>query len=347
MATALRELTIASRKIGDAYAPFVIPEIGINHGGDIARAIQMIDDVADAGGECVKFQSHSVDDEMIPNNVIPANSTRSIWDIMEQCTLSEAEELACKKHAEDRGLIFLSTPFSREAANRLDALDVAAFKIGSGECNNLPLVRHIARFGRPIIVSTGMNDMDSVRRTVDVLVQENSQFSLLHCTSMYPTPYENVRLGSITQLRNEFPTAVIGISDHSLSNLPSLAAVALGASIIERHFTSDMKWIGEDIEISVDPIGFRELVEGSKIVHAASGGSKTVLGGEQPTIDFAYASVVAIAPVNPGDVLDESNIWVKRPGTGEILAFDLDKVLGKHSTRAITRGEQLRWSDVK
>ena len=118
----VRELTIASRKIGDAYAPFVIPEIGINHGGDIERAIQMIDDVADAGGECVKFQSHSVDDEMIPNNVIPANSTRSIWDIMEQCTLSEAEELACKKHAEDRGLIFLSTPFSREAANRLDAL---------------------------------------------------------------------------------------------------------------------------------------------------------------------------------------------------------------------------------
>lgn len=347
MNNTFRELTIASRKIGDAFSPFVIPEIGINHGGNISRAIQMIDDVADAGGECIKFQSHSVDDEMIPNNVIPANSTRSIWDIIEQCTLSEDEEVACKKHAENRGLIFLSTPFSREAANRLDALDVAAFKIGSGECNNLPLVRHIARFGRPVIVSTGMNDLDSVRRTVDVLVSESAQFGLLHCTSMYPTPYENIRLGSITQLRNEFPTTVIGISDHSLSNLPSLASVALGASIIERHFTSDTKWIGEDIEISVDPVRFRELVEGSKIVHAASGGSKTVLSGEKPTIDFAYASVVAISAINSGDALNESNIWVKRPGTGEIMAFDLEKVIGKHSTRAITRGEQLRWSDVK
>ena len=164
-----RNLEINKRKIGDAYPPLVIPEIGINHGGDINRAIQMIDDVADAGGECVKFQAHSVDDEMIPNDVVPANSTRSIWDIIAQCTLTDDEERICKQHAEDRGLFFLSTPFSREAATRLDGLGVPAFKIGSGECNNLPLIRHIARFGRPIIVSTGMNDLESIKRTVDVL----------------------------------------------------------------------------------------------------------------------------------------------------------------------------------
>ena len=341
-----RNLVINGRNIGDEYVPIVIPEIGINHGGDITRAIQMIDDVADAGGECVKFQAHSVDDEMIPNNVVPANSNRSIWDIIAQCTLTNDEELACKKHAEDRGLFFLSTPFSREAATRLDKLDVPAFKIGSGECNNTPLIRHIARFGRPIILSTGMNDIESVKRTVDVLESENASYALLHCTSMYPTPYNKIRLGSITQLRELFPNTVIGISDHSLSNLPSISAVALGASIIERHFTSDMSWIGEDIEISVDPAGLKELIEGSRIVHQATGGSKTVLSEEQPTIDFAYASVVAIKNISKGEVLTEENIWVKRPGTGEILAYDLEKVLGKSSTREMPRGHQLGWSDV-
>jgi sialic acid synthase SpsE len=341
-----RNFEINGRKIGDEFAPLVIPEIGINHGGDIKRAIQMIDDVADAGGECVKFQAHSVDDEMIPNDVVPANSTRSIWDIIDQCTLTDEEERICKKHAEDRGLFFLSTPFSREAATRLDSLDVPGFKIGSGECNNLPLIRHIARFGRPIIVSTGMNDIESIKRTVDVLETENASFALLHCTSMYPTPFSNVRLGSITQLRELFPNTVIGISDHSLSNLPSISAVALGASIIERHFTSDMNWIGEDIEISVDPAGLRELIEGSQIVHQASGGSKTVLRDEQPTIDFAYASVVAIRDISEGEILTDENIWVKRPGTGEILAFDFEKVVGKKAGTSMKRGHQLGWSDV-
>ena len=341
-----RSFEINGRKIGDEFAPLVIPEIGINHGGDIKRAIQMIDDVADAGGECVKFQAHSVDDEMIPNDVVPANSTRSIWDIIDQCTLTDEEERICKKHAEDRGLFFLSTPFSREAATRLDSLDVPGFKIGSGECNNLPLIRHIARFGRPIIVSTGMNDIESIKRTVDVLETENASFALLHCTSMYPTPFSNVRLGSITQLRELFPNTVIGISDHSLSNLPSISAVALGASIIERHFTSDMNWIGEDIEISVDPAGLRELIEGSQIVHQASGGSKTVLRDEQPTIDFAYASVVAIRDISEGEILTDDNVWVKRPGTGEILAFDFEKVVGKKAGTSMKRGHQLGWSDV-
>lgn len=306
----------------------------------------MIEDVARVGGECVKFQAHGVDDEMIPNNVIPANSTRSIWDIIEECTLTPDEELRCKRHAESLGLIYLSTPFSREAADRLASFGVEAFKIGSGECNNLPLLRHIAKFHKPMIVSTGMNDASSIARTVETLENEGAEFALLHCTSMYPTPFESVRLGCITELRESYPNTVIGISDHSLSNLPAMAAVALGASIIERHFTSDTTWKGEDIDISIDPTGLQELLEGSKIVHAASGGSKAILSGEQPTIDFAYASVVSITPIASGETLTDENIWVKRPGTGEILAFEFSQVVGKRATRSIDRGEQLKWSDV-
>lgn len=341
-----REINISGRLIGDGHLPFVIPEIGINHGGDINRAIRMIDDVADAGGECVKFQAHSVEDEMVPNNVIPGNSTRSIWDIIDECTLTPDEDLRCKMHAEARGLIYLSTPFSREAADHLNEMGVLAFKIGSGECNNIPLIRHIARLKKPIILSTGMNDAKSIATTVQALNEENAQFALLHCTSMYPTPYELIRLGCITELRDAYPNTVIGISDHSLSNLPVIAAVALGAAIIERHFTSDMTWSGEDIEISINPAGLKEILAGVKIVHAASGGAKTVLTGEQPTIDFAYASVVAIAPIVAGDIFTTENIWVKRPGTGEILVTEFEKVEGMTATRAIGRGEQLRWSDV-
>lgn len=342
-----REISIAGRLVGDIYPPLVIPEIGINHGGNIDRAIRMIDDVAKAGGECVKFQAHGVDDEMIPNDVIPGNSTRSIWDIIDECTLTPDEELRCKSHAESRGLIYLSTPFSREAADRLASFGVEAFKIGSGECNNIPLLRHIAKFHKPMIVSTGMNDASSIARTVEVLEDEGTEFALLHCTSMYPTPYESIRLGCITELRDTYPNTVIGISDHSLSNLPALAAIALGASIIERHFTSDKSWTGEDIDISIDPTGLRELLDGSKIVHAASGGSKDVLPGEQPTIDFAYASVVSITPISAGETLTDKNIWVKRPGTGEILAFEFNQVVGRRATRSIGRGEQLKWSDVE
>jgi sialic acid synthase SpsE len=149
------ELTIASRRIGAAHPPLVIAEIGINHEGSFDKAIQMVDDAARAGCECVKFQSHVVDDEMIPNDVVPGNTTETIWDIMVRCALSEDEERRLKQYVDQQGLIYLCTPFSRAAADRLAALGVAAYKIGSGECNNYPLVRHIAAARKPVILSTG------------------------------------------------------------------------------------------------------------------------------------------------------------------------------------------------
>ncbi|MFZ9076463.1 MAG: N-acetylneuraminate synthase family protein, partial [Ilumatobacteraceae bacterium] len=143
---------ISDRSIGREHPPLVIAEIGINHEGDIHKAFRMIDDAQAAGCECAKFQSHVIEDEMIPNDVIPGNATESIWNIMERCALSEAEERRVKEYVESKGMIFLSTPFSREAADRLHRMDVPAYKIGSGECNNYPLIEHIARFGKPIIL---------------------------------------------------------------------------------------------------------------------------------------------------------------------------------------------------
>jgi sialic acid synthase SpsE len=337
---------ISDRSIGREHPPLVIAEIGINHEGDIHKAFRMIDDAQAAGCECAKFQSHVIEDEMIPNDVIPGNATESIWNIMERCALSEAEERRVKEYVESKGMIFLSTPFSRAAADRLHQMDVPAYKIGSGECNNYPLIEHIARFGKPIILSTGMNDVASVRPAVEIFRRYKVPFALLHCTSMYPTPYDKVRLGAISQLQNEFPDAVIGLSDHTLTNYTSLAAVALGASILERHFTSDKSWPGPDINISMNPAELADLIAGSRAIHSALGGTKEVLAEEQPTIDFAYACVVAIADIKPGETFTEDNIWVKRPGTGQILAVDYPRVVGQTATRSVKKHAQLSWDDI-
>jgi sialic acid synthase SpsE len=341
-------LQIGNRTIADDTPPLVIAEIGINHEGDFAKARRMVDDAAAAGCECVKFQCHVIDDEMIPaaGAVIPGNATESILTIMQRCALSEDEDRALKSHAESLGMIYLSTPFSRAAADRLRTMNVEAYKIGSGECNNYPLVRHIAGFGKPVILSSGMNDIESVRPSVEILRAAAVPYALLQCTSMYPTPYHQVRLGGIADLKAAFPDAVVGLSDHSLGNYTCLAAVALGARILERHFTSDASWPGPDVPISMTPAALKDLVAGSRAVFEALGGGKTILAEEQPTIDFAYACVVTTAEVREGEPFSRENTWVKRPGTGEIKARDYDGVLGRRAARTLPAHAQVSWSDL-
>tara|TARA_B100000287_G_scaffold414833_1_gene447800 strand:+ start:286 stop:1326 length:1041 start_codon:yes stop_codon:yes gene_type:complete len=342
------DFVIGTRKIGIDTSPFVIAEIGINHEGDIQKAKKMVDDAKKAGSECVKFQSHVIEDEMSKSakNVIPSNANESIWDIMERCALSLEEEIELKEYVESKGMIFLSTPFSRAAADRLEKLGVLAYKIGSGECNNYPLVEHIARFGKPIILSTGMNDINSIRKSVEIFEKHKTPYALLHCTSLYPTPYDKVRLGGLEELKTNFPNAILGLSDHTLSIYPCLGAVALGARILERHFTSDKSWPGPDIEISMDPKELQELIIGSNQIFQALGGTKEILKEEKPTIDFAYATVVTIDNIRKGEKFTEQNIWVKRPGTGEILAEKYNELLGKTSTSDLSNDVHLKWNDV-
>ena len=339
---------IGNRMLGADYPPLVIAEIGINHEGDFGKAVRMVDDAARQGCECVKFQCHAIEDEMIPAaaHVIPGNASESIWAIMSRCALSEPEEQRLKDYVEQKGMIYLCTPFSRAAALRLESMHVSAYKIGSGECNNYPLIRLVASFGKPVLLSTGMNNLESIAPAVDLLRAAGVPFALLHCTSMYPTPYSKVRLGALHDLAQRFPDAVLGLSDHSIGPYTCLASVALGAAILEKHYTSDKSWPGPDVPISIDPAGLKELIEGSKAVHEALGGGKTILPEEQPTIDFAYACVVSTADICSGDLFSPANLWVKRPGTGEIKAAHLDGVLGKQAVRDIPKDVQIRWSDI-
>jgi sialic acid synthase SpsE len=340
------EFQVGTRYVGAHHPPFVIAEIGINHEGDYDKAIRMVDDAYAAGCECAKFQCHVIEDEMIPNNVIPGNATESIWDIMSRCAFSEEQDYRLKKYVEAKGMIYLSTPFSRAAAERLEAMGVSAYKIGSGECNNYPLIQHIGSYGKPVILSTGMNDLASIAPAVSILQTANVPYALMHCTSMYPTPYEKVRLGALQDLATHFPDAVLGLSDHSLGNYTCFAAVAMGAQILEKHFTSDKSWPGPDVPISLDPSELKDLIEGAHAIHLALGGKKDILAEEQPTIDFAYACVVSIKDIGPGETLTKENIWVKRPGTGEIKSVHFDSLLGKPVRRGIPKNSQLQWADV-
>lgn len=342
-------MRILDRKIGPNYDPLIIAEIGINHSGDINIAKQMVDSAKRAGVEIIKHQTHIVDDEMSPmaKKVIPGNSDKSIYDIMHSCSLNYDEEVDLKNYVEKNKMIFISTPFSRAAVDRLVRMNVPAFKIGSGECNNYPLVEYICKFKKPVILSTGMNDIKSVRKSVNIIKKNNIKFALLHTTNLYPTPYNLVRLGGMQELMKEFPKVPVGLSDHTINNLSSYAAISLGASIIERHFTDHMNRKGPDIICSMDEKNCKELIKNSKIIKSMLGGNKVPAKEEKVTINFAFATVVSINDIKVGDKLTEENIWVKRPGTGEISAESYEDVLGKTAKIDIKKGEHLNLKDFE
>lgn len=342
-------IEIAGRKIGLDYPPLVIAEIGINHEGSLQVAKELVDAAHCAGVELVKHQTHIVEDEMsgAAKKVIPGNADVSIYEIMERCALDEADELALKNYVESKGMIFISTPFSRAAANRLRKFDVPAYKIGSGECNNYPLLEHIASFGKPVILSTGMNTIESIRKAVAIFDKHNIPVALLHTTNLYPTPIHLVRLGAMTAMHESFPDKVFGLSDHSLNNNACLGAVALGASILERHFTDRMQRTGPDIVCSMDEQATKELIGSSNEIWQMRGGTKEPSKEEQVTIDFAFATVCTIATIKRGEIFTKGNIWVKRPGTGEILAEHFQTILGKTAIRDIANDEQLTNSDYE
>ncbi len=342
-------IEISGRKIGPDYPPLVIAEIGINHEGSLQTAKEMVDAAQRAGAEMVKHQTHIVADEMsgAAKKVIPGNADVSIYDIMERCSLNETDELELKNYVESKGMIFISTPFSRAAAERLKKFDIPAYKIGSGECNNYPLLEHICSFGKPVILSTGMNTIESVRKALAIFDKHRIPVALLHTTNLYPTPIHLVRYGAMTELHEAFPDKVFGLSDHTLNNNACLGAVALGASILERHFTDTMQRTGPDIVCSMDEKACAELIVGSQEIWQMRGGTKAPAKEEQVTIDFAFATVCSIAPIRKGEVFTEKNIWVKRPGTGKILAEHYQSLLGKTATRDINNDEQLTFEDVE
>lgn len=340
-------MKIAGREISSTQAPLVIAEIGINHGGSLDTAKHMAMLARNAGCECIKHQTHFIEDEMTDEakSIFPPNADVSIWEVMENCALSPDDEIALKNYCEELGMIFISTPFSRKAADFLAEIDVPAFKIGSGEADNLPLIRHIARFGKPIIMSTGMQTIETLQASVEILDNAGVEYALLECTNLYPSPPEIVSLQGVTELRQAFPNAVVGFSDHSIGPEMALASVALGACILERHYTDTRYRQGPDIICSMDPAELRLLIDRSREIHTALMNPKKRSAPEEDVYRFARASVVADRDMPAGTTIGEQDIWARRPGSGDIAGFEFDNVIGKSLATAVRRNQQLKWSD--
>jgi N-acetylneuraminate synthase len=335
--------------IDEKSPPLVIAEIGINHNGSLDAAIAIADSAIKSGAQVIKHQTHIVDDEMSieAKKVIPGNAKISIYEIIKKCALSEKDEKKLMDYIVKKKKIFISTPFSRAAADRLNRFGVPAFKIGSGECNNYPLIKYICKFKKPIILSTGMNSLESIRPSVKIIRNLKIPLALLHCTNIYPTPDKLVRLDCIEQLKKAFPDCVVGISDHTQSPYTSLGAVALGARIIEKHYIDTKKKKGPDISCSMDPKELKELILGSKAIFDARGGIKKPLPEEKKTIAFAFASVVSTKEITKGEILSKKNIFVRRPGGGDFKIKDLEKLYGRISKVNIRENIQIKKKYLK
>jgi N-acetylneuraminate synthase len=342
-------MSIAGRSVGPGYKPLVIAELGINHEGSLELAKIMARAAIESGAEVIKHQTHVPNAEMSEEAkaIIPGNTDVSIFEVISRCALTFDEEEQLAEFVRSLGAIYMSTPFSFEAADFLDDLKVPAFKVGSGECNNYPLIEHVASKGKPMIVSTGMNSIETISPTVEIMRNFGIPFALLHCTNLYPTPSSLIRVEAIKEIKNAFPDAIMGLSDHSLTNHPSFAAVALGACILERHFTDSKLRPGPDIVCSMTPEELKDLIRGSEIIHDAMHGEKYPLVQEDVTIAFAFASVVATRDLRQGEIISRKDITMKRPNGGDFGPKDFKRLIGAEVVSDIRGNLQIRKDQIR
>lgn len=341
-------IQIGRRKIGPNFKPLVIFELGINHNGNLNFAKKIVDEAVKCGAEVIKHQTHIPEDEMSEEakRIIPVHTKKNIYEIIKKCSLDENEELELKKYVEKKGIIFLSTPFSRAAVDRLVKFKVKAFKIGSGECNNYPLVKYIASFKKPVIISTGMNNLKSIKKAINILKKNRTKYAILHTTNLYPTPHNLVRLNALNEIKENFPRVVYGLSDHTGDNYSSFAAVALGASIIEKHFIDKSSRKGPDITASVNSNQMKDLLRGVELIHYSKPGGIKPVKEEKKTAEFAFASVVSNRDIKVGEILNKDNIWVRRPGTGDFSAENYVSLFGKKIKKSIKRNTQIKRNHI-
>lgn len=340
---------IGNLKIGDKHLPQIIVEIGINHNGNLKTALKMVDSAFNAGAKIIKHQTHIIDSEYSNHakKISPGNSNKSIYEIMSKCSLNEKDEKILKEYVEYKKMIFISSAFSFAAIERLEKFNVVAYKIGSGEMNNLPLIEEVAKLKKPMIISTGMNNIKSIKETMKIIKKYKNKVALLHCTNVYPTPFNIVRLNSITEMKKKFKNIPIGYSDHTINNDCCIAAIGLGANLIEKHFTDKKSRKGPDIICSMDEKDLKSLLGSCKNIYNAKYGNKDDLIKEEiVTKKFAFASVIVTKDLKRGSILNKTNLSVKRPGTGPISAKFYSNYLGKKINKKISKDNFLKPTDI-
>lgn len=339
---------IGSRGVGPGHRPLIIAEAAVNHQGDVEHAKRMVHVAHAMGADVIKFQLHLPDREMLREVPGSSNFEIPLHDILVETHLTIDEHRGLKALCEQLGILYLCTPFSREAADMLEDIGVVAFKTGSGELTNLPLQEHIARKGKPMIVSTGMSLVEEIRETVDLIQGIGTPLVLMHCVSAYPAPYRITNLNLIQRYHERFQVPV-GLSDHSRGIYTALGAAALGAAALEKHFTLDKLQRGPDHPVSIEPDELGELVKGASAIFEALGDERKIFEEEQEIVAWARESVVSEVPIRKGAVIQEGMVWVKRPSPGPtgIPAKALRRVLGAAAAHDIPQDTQLQWSDLE
>lgn len=335
---------IGERPIGGDAPCFLIAEAGVNHNGDMELAHRLIDEAADAGADAVKFQTFKA--EKLASRLAPkadyqkqtTGEGESQLAMLQRLQLHQDDHLALMTHCEKRGILFLSSPFEEESADFLDKIGIAAFKIPSGELINHAFLTHLARMGRPMIVSTGMGNLDETREAYDVLMKAGVKgLALLHCVSAYPARPEDANLRAMQTLAKTFPVPV-GWSDHMTGLEVAFASIPMGAKVIEKHFTLDKTLPGPDHEASMEPVELKALVKGVRAVEAAMGdGIKKPKTIEKGVADVIRKSLVAARDLPSGTVLVSTDIVISRPGTG-LPPGDFDNLVGCKLTKDIQEG---------
>ncbi len=325
----------------------IIAEAGVNHNGSLERALRMIDAAASAGADIIKFQSFKTEKLVTADAPKAAyqqtntGETGSQFGMLKKLELAEDAHVLLMNYCREKGITFMSTPFDAESAEMLNCLNVEMFKVGSGDLTNLPLLRQLAGYGRPIILSTGMADMDEIEKALEVVINGGlvkEKIIVLHANTDYPTPYSDVNLTAMLAIKRKFGVTV-GYSDHTDGIEVPVAAVALGAQVIEKHFTLDRNLEGPDHKASLEPAELSAMVRSIRNIEIALGnGKKIPSAGERKNMAAARKSIVAACTIYKGELFTEENLTVKRPGTG-ICPLRWDQIIGTFATRDYRKDE--------
>lgn len=341
-----RLLNIGSHTISPDSECFVIAEIGHNHQGSVEKAKQLFAAAKECGVDAVKLQKRS--NRILYTSDVYAKAYdhensfgKTYGEHREALEFERAEYLELQAYAHELGLEMFATAFDFPSADFLAEIGVPAFKIASGDLKNLPLLRYVAKLGKPMIVSSGGATMDDVRRAYDAIMPLNTQLCLLQCTAAYPATHEELNLRVLTTYQNEFPNCLVGLSDHENGIAMAIAAYVLGARVIEKHFTLNHTWKGTDHAFSLEPIGMRKLVRDMRRVRSALGnGVKKPFDSEKTPLVKMGKKLVAARPIPAGQVLTAADIAIKSPGDG-LPPYELERVIGRRTTRALETDQSL------
>lgn len=338
-------INIAGKYVGKQNPCFIIAEGCDNHLGNMDTAKEMVRQAKACGADAIKFQHHLPDEEMLKDDVpMSGNFNIPLYDFLKLYALTLSQHRALKAYCDEIGIIYLCTPFSKQAALEIQDL-VPAFKIGSGELTDIPTLRIIAGLGKPIILSSGMSVIEEIDETINILKPINQQLMLMNCTSEYPPKYEDINLGLINKLEERY-NIPIGHSDHTPDIYTCFGAVAMGAKLIEKHLILDRRQPGPDQSVSIEPYELYQMVHGIRKIEAAMGSEKSIHELEKPIRAWALRSVVSLVDISSGTEITPEMIWTKRPGTG-IPARNMEELIGKRTVRDIPKDRLIKWDDLK